>query len=165
MKAFNLAAALLLCAATLWAQSTAPQTPPATAQGETGAGSAKSTQAQPAPRAGKGMAGMQGMQQMHQQHMQEAKATLERMHALLNSMRSSYTSMNPKDQPAMQANIEMWQLMLSHLDQMVQHMESMGPGAGPGMMMQHRHGQPGNVPPKPPSPNEPGTPPPPPPQL
>jgi hypothetical protein len=62
--------------------------------------------------------------------MQKMQADLNRMHALLNSMRGSATSMDPRDQPAMLSNIEMWQMMLDHMDQMLKHMQSMQQGMG-----------------------------------
>lgn len=115
---------LLLAAAiwtsSAWAQSSTPQTPPAGAQAQTGAGTAKG-----APRSGP-MAGMQG----RGMDIQKMQADLNRMHALLNSMRGSVTSMDPRDQPAMLSNIELWQLMLDHMDQMVKHMQSMQQGMG-----------------------------------
>ncbi len=126
---------MVMWAVVAWGQSTTTQTPPAGAQAGSSAGAAKSTQATPGQRPGKGMAAM------HEQHMQEMKAGITRMQALLAQMRSSYANMDPKDQPAMQANIELWQMMIEHMNQMVQHMEQMG---GPGMGMGHgmMHGTP-----------------------
>ncbi len=131
--------AAMIWAMMAWAQSTTPQTPPAESQAQSGAGAAQSTQTQPGMRAGKGMAGM------HEQHMQQMKANMTRMQALLAQMRSAYANMDAKDKPAMQANIEMWQMMVDHMNQMAQHMEQMhgeGMGMGPGghHMMHHAPG-------------------------
>jgi hypothetical protein len=30
-------------------------------------------------------------------------------------------------------NVDMWETLVGHMDRMLQHMESMGPGMGPGM--------------------------------
>jgi hypothetical protein len=109
---------ILLGTALAWAQN-----PPASS----------STAPAQTPSSGQGH-DMAGMQQMHQQEMQDIQATLQKMHALLNSMRAAYSGMETRDQPAMQANIEMWQLMVDHMDKMVQRMQSMEHGG-----MQHHH--------------------------
>lgn len=164
MKLRSLAvAAIVMFAACVWAQST----PPADAQGQTGAGATKSTQKTPGT--GKGPAGAQGMGAMHAQHMQQMQADIAKMQSLLNSMRTNVSSMDPKDQPAMMNNIELWQMMVDHMNEMVKHMGSMG---GPGMMhgapggTMHHHGAMGTMKEGTPSSgtSKPTTPPPPPPQ-
>jgi hypothetical protein len=110
--------ALTICTAPGWAQSSPAQTPHAGARNQTGMGAAKST----APGGMHGMCGM-GMSQQDMQHMQ---ANLNHMHALLNSMRANMSSMDARNQPAMLSNIEMWQLMLDHMDGMVKQMQGMG---------------------------------------
>jgi hypothetical protein len=132
----HVAVMIAITAGLVWAQSTTPQTPPST-QGGSAAG-----QTQPEARPGGRMG---GSQEMHGQEMQEIQASLARMHALLNSMRAGYSTMDTKDQPAMQANIEMWQMMLDHMDRMVQHMQSMQGGMGPAGGMRH-HGNMGMKP-------------------
>jgi hypothetical protein len=122
------------CAAS--AQTSTPQTPPPSAQGQTGAGTAQGT----APRGR--MGGMRGMG-MNQQHLQQMQADLNHMHALLNSMRANLSSMSPKDQPAMQSNVEMWQIMVNHMDSMMQHVQMMQGMGTPG------GGQPGQTAPPP----------------
>lgn len=135
MKARRLILAVVVVVASLvWAQSAPPQTPPAGAPGQSGAGTAGSAQKQPGTHAGKGMAGM------HEHYMQEMKANLDKMHALLDQMKASVAGMDPKDQSATQANIQMWQMMLDHLDAMTQHMESMQ-GMGMGSMHDEMHGK------------------------
>jgi hypothetical protein len=151
----HLAVMIALTAGLVWAQSTTSQTPPPSAQGESAAGSTKSTQTQPGARPGRPMG---QSQDMHHQQMQDIQASLAKMHALLNSMRAGYATMNTKDQPAMQANIEMWQLMLDHMDRMMQHMQSMEGGMGAGGGMPHHHGGMGMRPEGPASPPQPGTP-------
>ena len=125
--------AVLMFATWMFGQST-PQTPPPGAQGQSGAGATTSTQAKPGTHAGMGMGAM------HAQHMQEMQKNVAQMESLLNNMRANLASMDPKDQPAMRNNIELWQMMIDHMKQMAQHMESMG---GPGMMHEHMMGGPG----------------------
>jgi len=120
MKARGVLLAMVVVFASLaWAQNTPPQAPRADVHSHSAAGTAKPAQTQPGMPADKGMAGMR------EQHMQEMKANLDKMHALLEQMKASVADMDPKDQPAMQANIQMWQTMIDHLDAMTQHMQSM----------------------------------------
>ena len=81
MKAVNLIAIVVISTALTWAQSTAPQTPPAGGQSGTGAGAAQSTP-------GRGAKGMGGMQQMHAQHMQEMQQMTTQMRQLLDKMKA-----------------------------------------------------------------------------
>ena len=120
--------ALLLAASLAFAQSTTPQTPPAGSDAQTGAGAAQGPM-QPQRRGPRGM----GMQQMHGQHLQEMKDQLTKMHQLLEQMKAGVAKMQPSEQPAMQANVDMWQIVVDHFDQMVQHMSERGPGMGRGM--------------------------------
>lgn len=133
MKARLIVVMVLVCGTMLWAQSTTPKTPPANTQTETGAGTAKSTQKTPSQRAGKS-----NWQAMHAQRLQEFKADLQKMQSLLDEMKSSVANMDAKDQPAMQANVQMWQMMVDHFSGMVQHMSEMPPGGKRGM--HHHHG-------------------------
>jgi hypothetical protein len=103
----------------------------------------------------RGGMGMQGMG--HEQHMQQAKEQLAKMHQLLDQMKSNVSKMDQKDQAYAQANAQMWEMMVSHLDMMVQHMSEMKPGAGGGM--RHRHmGGPGAGMPGSTGPTQPSTP-------
>jgi Class III cytochrome C family len=103
----------------VWAQYTLAQAPSADVHSHSATDTAKPAQEQPGMPADKSTAGMR------EQHMQEMKANLDKMHALLEKMKTSVAGMDPKDQPAMQANIQMWQMMIDHLDAMTQHMQSM----------------------------------------
>ncbi|MFB3916781.1 MAG: hypothetical protein ACE14M_08630 [Terriglobales bacterium] len=143
MKARLIVVIVLVCGAMLWAQSTTPQTPPASTQTETGAGAAKSTKKAPG-RTGKSMAEMQAMRA---EHMQQMKADVQKMHTLLDQMKSDVAKMDSKDQPAMQANIEMWQTLVNHMDRMVQHMSEMPPPGKGGKHMHRRGGIQGGPPP------------------
>ncbi|MFB3814618.1 MAG: hypothetical protein ACE14L_10945 [Terriglobales bacterium] len=143
MNVRKLMLTVILLAATALTQSTTPQTPPPGSQGQTGADPSTSTQhehGQPATGTSRSA--------MRMQHMQQARADLERMKALLSQMRATYGSMDPKNQPAMQANIELWQLMINHMDQMISHMEQMGGMGTMGHDMMH-HGRSGQSTPPP----------------
>ncbi len=97
-----------------------------------------------------GMGGMNGMAAMHQQHMQEMQTLLTRMSGMLSQMRANVAVMNPKDQPAMNTDIQLWQLVIDHMQDEMQHMQSMHSGMGEGMGgMQHHHPTPGGSPPPP----------------
>jgi class III cytochrome C family protein len=117
--------AMVVFASMVWAQTTPAQAPSADIHSHSAAGTAKPAEKQP------GMPADQGMAGMREQHMQEMKANLAKMHALLDQMKTSAAGMDPKDQQAMQVNIQMWQMMIDHLDAMAQHMQSMqGMGMG-----------------------------------
>ncbi len=119
MKARGVLLAMVVVLSLARAQNTPPQAPRADVHSHSAASTAKPPQKQPGMPTDKGMAGMR------EQHMQEMKANLDKMHALLEQMKASVAGMDPKDQPAMQANIQMWQIMVDHLDTMTQHMQSM----------------------------------------
>jgi hypothetical protein len=158
MKVRNLMLGLMLTGAMAFAQSTTPQTAPQTPPvGTPGAGTEQGMQTPPR-RGMRGGMGMQGMGQMHEQHMQQAKEQLAKMHQLLDQMKSNVSKMDQKDQAYAQANAQMWEMMVSHLDMMVQRMSEMKPGAGPGAM-RHRHmGGPGAGMPGSTGPTQPSTP-------
>jgi hypothetical protein len=54
--------------------------------------------------------------------MQEMASTLDSMHALLRQMQASNASHRSKDAVA-KANLEMWELLLDHLDKQLHEME------------------------------------------
>src|SRR5512147_2689734 len=112
-------AMVVVFASLAWAQNPPSRAPGADVHSHSAAGTATPAQKQPGIPADEGMAGMR------EQHMQEMKANLDKMHALLEQMKASVADMDPKDQPAMQANIQMWQMMVDHLDAMTKHMQSM----------------------------------------
>jgi TolA-binding protein len=100
-------AACLLMTSVAWGQSAAPQTPPA----------------QPPQRGMEGSS--EDQHRMHQHHMQAMGENIARMQALLDQMKSNVEGMTGKDKAAMQANVELWQMMIDHMKQMSQHMQGM----------------------------------------
>lgn len=132
-----LAIPLLLCA-----QDTS-SAPPAAPQTQTGSGTMHHQ-----------MSGAQGdanMQAMHEQHMQEMKQGIAKMKTLLEQMKTNAAGLSGKDKAAMDANVQLWQMMIDHMDEMMNHMGMMGPGMeGHGMMHNHDHG----APPPPPPPQQ-----------
>ena len=107
------AIAVFLGATSVWAQSPAPATAPAD-KPPVVAGNANGTppaMARPFP--GK-RAGVQN-QVPPRQGLQEMETTLQSMHALLKQMQAKNASSKSKD-PIAKANLEMWQLLLAHLD-------------------------------------------------
>jgi hypothetical protein len=137
----------------LFAQSTTPA-PEANPQTQTGPGSAVPPGSMHHP----GMQGAQGnanMRAMHEKHMQEMEQNLAKMKTLLEQMKSNAADLKGKDKAAMDANVQLWQMMIDHMEQMMKHMSSMGM-MGPGMeghgMMHSQGATPpqGKTPPPPP---------------
>jgi TolA-binding protein len=125
----SLFAVLLLASCFTFAQTT----PPPSGQSQTAppAGSGPNAQRRAERR--------QRMQQMRQQHMQMMKDQIDKMTAKLNDMKSAAANITDENGKKMaQDNIDMWQMLLDHMNQMMQHMEQ-GPGmggpGGPGMAM------------------------------
>lgn len=56
------------------------------------------------------------------QHLQEMETTLKSMHALLNKMQANNASSKSKN-PTAEANLEMWELLLAHLDKEFQQLQ------------------------------------------
>jgi hypothetical protein len=118
----GMAITMFLAATSAWAQSPAPPaspaaaTPPGIAGGSDTNGRVRSrlgrnrnlgaTQAQVTPGA----------------RMQEMQTTLNGMHALLKKMQAKNASSRSKDSVAA-ANLEMWELLLSHLDREFQQLQ------------------------------------------
>jgi hypothetical protein len=100
------ASILILAASTVWAQSVTPIT---ASNGGRPAGS-RMVMASPAE---KTMTSVQTAAAL--KRMQEMESTLKQMHTLLKQMRAKTGSNSSKD-PFVKANLEMWQLMLGHLD-------------------------------------------------
>lgn len=114
------ATALFLGATSVWAQSPAPVTapadkPPVVARDANGVSPAM---ARPFP--GK-KAGVQN-QVPPRQRLQQMETTLESMHALLTQMQAKNASSKSKD-PIAKANLEMWGLLLAHLDKEFHEMQ------------------------------------------
>ncbi len=93
-------AAVVFSAPMLYAQSTPPQTPPAGAQAQTGAGTAAAQRP--------GLTPPQRLRNMQQQ--------LQQMRAVLARMRTEVAGLqDPKDKQLAQDNVEMWEMMLNHM--------------------------------------------------
>jgi hypothetical protein len=92
----------------------------------------------PAPgvRAGQGAQRHEQMQAMCKEHIEAMKADAEKMHSAFDKMKANVASISNADEKARwQANIDMWQSMLDHHDQMLKHMEdAQAKGMGCGMM-------------------------------
>ena len=105
---------MTLAAATAWAQSPAPSVPQAANPAATLDGSRSNRMAMPGS-ARSGKAGAVQAQATPRQRMQEMENTLTSMHALLKQMQAKAAKNNSKDSNA-RANLQMWELMLTHLD-------------------------------------------------
>jgi mono/diheme cytochrome c family protein len=77
---------------------------------------------------------MEAMHKEHMEHMAAMKAQLQKLHAALDQMKANVDKITDADEKARwQANVDMWQTMVDHLDQMMKQMEAMpGPGMGMG---------------------------------
>ncbi len=131
---------IVLTSALAFAQTETPQTPPAGAQGQTGAGAAT------APRR-TGRTGA-GMSQIHQQ----MQAQIDRFNTMLDKMKTDAAAIQDSaGKQVAQDNIDMWQALIDHMKSMAG-----GMGAARGMNMEHMHGmggKTGSTPPKtPPTP-------------
>lgn len=111
----KLAAAIgtFLAATSVWAQSPAPATAPADKPTVIAnhASSSNRVKANPA----QNWKASTQTQLTPRQRMQEMESTLNSMHVLLKQMRTKTASSSSKD-PIAKANLEMWELMLTHLD-------------------------------------------------
>lgn len=113
MRAKLLAAmAMLLGATSVGAQSTAPVTAPPANQAPV-AGDAGSRTVIGRPMRGRNPS--VAPQMPPRQRLQEMETTLKSMHALLKKMQATAASSKSKDSAAA-ANLQMWELMLAHLD-------------------------------------------------
>ncbi len=77
------------------------------------------------------------MQAMCKEHMAAMKADTEKMHSAFDKMKANVDSIsNAEEKARWQANVDMWQAVLNHHDQMLKHMEgAQSRGMGCGMMM------------------------------
>jgi hypothetical protein len=65
-----------------------------------------------------------------QQHMQSMQKDLAKMRSLLDQMKTNTAAFTGKEKAAMEANVQLWQMMVDHMSQMAEHMQSMqGHGA------------------------------------
>lgn len=168
MKSSKLLLAVVMSLAPLaWTQSTTPQTPPPGAQTGSSAGSQSSTAPRPPQR---GMEGSSEDRMRMQQHMQAMQNDLAKMRSLLEQMKSSAAGLSGNEKTAMEANVQLWQMMIDHMSQMAEHMSSMQGGMGmsghSGMKHKtggaHNHGNmqgPASAAPSSPESNNPPTPP------
>lgn len=92
-----------------WAQSTAPRPPQ------------------------RGTEGSSENRMDMQQHMQSMQKDLVKMRSLLDQMKANTASLTGKEKAAMEANVQLWQMMVDHMSQMVEHMQSMEGHGGMGM--------------------------------
>lgn len=75
------------------------------------------------------MSGMQSggdMHAMHEKHMQEMKQNIAKMKALLQDMKTNAAGLSGKEKATMDANVQLWQMMIDHMEQMMGHMDMMG---------------------------------------
>jgi hypothetical protein len=114
------AIAVLVAAQGAWAQSPAPVTAPADRPTVT-AGDTGSTRTAMTHRFGSRKAGTQA-QTPQRERLQEMQATLSSMHKLLKQTQAKAASTHSKDSVA-KANLEMWELLLSHLDKELQQLQ------------------------------------------
>ena len=77
----------------------------------------------------------QKMPEMHKQHMEAMKADIDKMNASLDQMKANVANISDATEKARwQNNVDLWTVMVGHMEQMMKHMEQMGPGMG---MMPH----------------------------
>ena len=80
----------------------------------------------------------QKMMEMHKQQMEAMKADVEKMKSSLAEIKANVAKISdPTEKGRRQNNVDMWEILVGHMEQMVKHMDSMGPGMGPGMMDDH----------------------------
>jgi len=72
------------------------------------------------------------MADMHKQHMEGMKADLAKMKESLERMKTNVAKIhNPDEKERWQANVDLWSGMVAHMEQMMKHMDAMGPGKCP----------------------------------
>jgi len=104
---------------------------------QSSSGAQAGTPPAPGVRAGQRAQRHEQMQAMCKEHIEAMKADAEKMHSAFDKMKANVASIGNADEKARwQANIDMWQSMLDHHDQMLKHMEdAQAKGMGCGMMM------------------------------
>lgn len=93
----------------------------------------------------------QKMDAMHKQHMDAMKADLDKMKASLDQMKANVAKISdPNEKARWQSNVDLWTVMVGHMERMIKDMESMGPGKG-----EMHHGGMGHPPAPPPAEKKP----------
>ena len=114
------AIAVILGAASTWAQSPAPVTTPTGTPAVVGGDATRNNSrlmGRPFPGRRPGIQ----TQLIEHQRLQEMQTTLASMHALLKEMREKAAARNAKD-PVAKDNLQMWELMLAHLDKQLEQL-------------------------------------------
>src|SRR5579864_6601727 len=77
------------------------------------------------------------MQAMCKEHMEAMKSDVQKLHSSFDQMKANVAKIINADEKARwQANLDMWQTVVNHHDQMLKHMEdAQANGMGCGMMM------------------------------
>lgn len=121
---------LLLMTTWAWAQATPSGQQPSNAK-------QAGTQSTPGAPAGQRAQRRAQMQAMCKEHTEGMKTDVQKMHSAFDKMKANVASISNTDEKARwQANLDMWQTVLDHHDQMLKHMEdAQAKGMGCGMMM------------------------------
>ncbi len=121
---------LMICLAT-WAQA-APSSRSSTGAkvGNGQAGTSSGAAGQRAQRS-------EQMQAMCKEHIEAMKTDVQKMHSALDKMKGNVAAVSNSDEKARwESNIEMWQIVVDHHDQMLKYMQgAQTNGMGCGMMM------------------------------
>jgi hypothetical protein len=93
----------------------------------------------------------QKMMEMHKQQMEAMQADVEKMKSSVAQMKADVAKMKNSDEKTRwQNNVDMWEIVIGHIDQMLKQMNSMGHhgmhGMGNGMMHDHNMGGPPTTP-------------------
>lgn len=77
------------------------------------------------------------MQALCKEHIDAMKADVQKLHVAFDKMKANVTSITDADEKTRwQANLDMWETVVEHHDQMLKHMEdAQAKGMGCGMMM------------------------------
>lgn len=70
----------------------------------------------------------QKMMEMHKKEMEATKADIEKLKSSLAQMKTNIAAIkDPPEKARWQANVDMWETVVSHMDRMQKQMASMGP--------------------------------------
>jgi hypothetical protein len=131
MKRSKLLPILLLMLTSLALAQSAPSSQ------QSPSGAQAGTPPAPGVRAGQRAQRHEQMQAMCKEHIEAMKADAQKMHSAFDKMKANVASISNADEKVRwQANIDLWQTMVDHHDQMLKHMEdAQAKGMGCGMMM------------------------------